>query len=180
MVQEVQTSVAIPQENTLETIEAIGTSSFKIVEWRQTRGWHYSSSAVVSGSASWTYFSSSWERQSPKEKASMWLSSATWKASYLVRVWSVRVPTAWTYQLTLYRYWWSSRNSTTIYMVKWENSWDTQLYTKTFSANSSETVNLEFDLGKFEVITFRFTFYYSWDSSQATLQSNYRLTLKQL
>lgn len=179
MVQEVQTSVAIPQENTLETIEAIGTSSFKIVEWRQTRGWHYSSSAVVSGSASWSYQSPG-DRQSPKVQASMWLNSATWKATYAVRAWSVRVPTAWTYQLTLYWRWWSSRNSSTIYMVKWENEWDTQLYTRTFNSNTNETVNFNFDLGKFDVISFRFTFYYSWDSSAATLGSEYNLTLKQL
>lgn len=178
MVQEVQTSVAIPQENTLETIEAIGTSSFKIVEWRQTRGWHYSSSTKVSGSASW-YYDNSGSRQSPKVQASMGLNSATWKATYAVRAWSVRVPTAWTYQLTLYRAWWSSRFSATIYMVKWENSWDTQLYTKTFYSNT-ETVNFTFDLGKFDVITFRFSFYYNWDSSWSLMSSSYNLTLKQL
>lgn len=53
MVQEVQTGVGIVNETTLETIEAIGTSSFKIVEGRQTRGNHYSIGCEATGTATW-------------------------------------------------------------------------------------------------------------------------------
>ena len=54
MVQEVQTWVGITNETTLETIEAIGTSSFKIVEGRQTKGGRYASGCVASGNVYWT------------------------------------------------------------------------------------------------------------------------------
>lgn len=179
MVQEVQTSVSIPQENTLETIQAIGTSSVKIIEWRQTRGWHYISAASVSGSWPW-YYDSWWSRQSPMIQWSMSAGSATGKMIFNVSWNKIRIPIAWTYQLTLYWSGWSSTYSPTVYMIKWASENDEVLYTKTFPNSSSETINLTFDLGKFDVITIWFSYYYSWSSSWATLGADYSLTITQL
>lgn len=180
MVQEVQTWVWVYNETTLETIEAIGTSSFKIVEWRQTKWWHYTSSASASWWVNWDYHS--WdERQSPKvESVDMSIWSSEWKAEFTVRDYWLRVPVAWTYQCTVYWRWWSNTSQPTIYVTQWSSKDDEVLYTKTFPSNRNETVTFNVDMWKFDVITIRWSFYYSWSASSAGLGFQYTLTLQQL
>lgn len=181
MVQEVQTWVWVYNETTLETIEAIGTSSFKIVEWRQTKWWHYISSVTASGSVARSY-SSGDSRQSPTLPATnLTITSSSWKATYTISEYWIRVPSAWTYRLTIDWNWWSSTMSDTLIIKKWTTSSSPTIYTKTFSGSSqSEIVNVDVDLGKFEIITLWGSFYYWWSSSWAYLNFGATLTLQQL
>ena len=151
MVQEVQTSVNQPKETTLETIEAIGTSSFKIVEWRQTKGWHYVSWAKTT----WWYYQywASTSSTSPISKIAITLDSDFWKYDYsTVNGW-LRVPVAWTYEIEFSWYWWSSLNSSTIFIKNWTAQDSPNLYTNTFWNASSEVKTITVDLGKFDIIT---------------------------
>lgn len=181
MVQEVQTWVWVYNETTLETIEAIGTSSFKIVEWRQTKGGHYTSSVETSWTSTWDYIRDVTPRQSPMVVSTdMAISSSSWKAEFTLSNYWIRVPAPWTYQITLHWSWWASTFQPTVYLIRWVNKSDTVLYTKTFSAHDEETITLNVDLGKFEIITIRWSFYYSGSAWVSNPTLVYTLTLQQL
>ena len=176
MVQEVQTSVERPVETTLETIEAIGTSSIKIIEGRQTRGWHYASGCNASGTVSW-YYQSGDERQSPEiESANMAINSSTGKQTYEIRELGVRVPQAWTYQITLKWTGWTSTSYATMILICGGNV----VYTKEHTSNQTETVVLLVDMGKFDLIEARSTFQYNGSSTAATMQTTFSLDIQQL
>jgi len=180
MLQEVQTWVWIYNESTLETIEAIGTSSFKIVEWRQTKGGHYISSATGEWMAIWDYVDT-WPRQWPMVVSTdMTITSSSWQASFAVANNWLRVPRAWTYEVTVDRRGWSSTYSGVMYAIRGTTENDEILYTKSFSANYSEVITFNVDLGKFEVITIWGKFYYSWTAHQFWPRVVYKLTVKQL
>lgn len=181
MVQEVQTWVWVYNETTLETIEAIGTSSFKIVEWRQTKWWHYASEVNVSWTSMWSYVKETGIRQSGMvESTNMSIWSSSWKQEYSLKNLGIRVPSAWTYQCTLYWTWGASSYQPTIYLIRWTTENDIVLYTKTFWRNGSETITINADLGKFDILTVRWKFYYSWSSDYASPNLSYSLTLQQI
>lgn len=175
--QEVQTWVWVYELTTIETIEAVGTSSPKIIEGRQTKGWHY----VSECNADWQVHSSwtTWEdRQRPKEQSTDFeVTSTTGKSEFItVNNW-IRLPAAWSYEATLYWGWrWA-----TIFI----QDWDEILYTKEFEWNDglkSETVTFTFDAWKFDIITLWGQFYYWGSSSSASLAFQYppELTIRQL
>lgn len=177
MVQEVQTWVWVYNETTLETIEAIGTSSFKIVEWRQTKGWHYVSSVTASWGASWSYSSSgAWNRQSPDIKATLSLSNPVWKYEYAIDDGGVRVPVPWTYEVTITASWgaWTMTVNSKVIKSDW-----TVIYTAT-TYWGSDTKVVKLDLGKFETLYAIFDFYYSWSSSWAFLSGSITMDIQQL
>ena len=151
MVQEVQTSITQTQETTLETIQAIGTSSFKIVEWRQTKGWHYVGWGKTTG---WQYnYGASTTVTSPITQISITLDSEYWKYNYsIVNGW-IRVPIAWTYEIEISWYWGSSLNSSAIFIKNWTTQNSPNLYTNTFLTAGSEVKTITVDLGKFDIIT---------------------------
>lgn len=176
MVQEVQTSVERPVESTLETIEAIGTSSIKIIEGRQTRGWHYASSCNASWKVTW-YYSNQWDDHSEEiESDDMVINTNRWKQDYAVRNLWLRVPQAWTYQITLTRTWWSSTGNNTMIL----KAWGKVIYTKEHTSNQTETVTVVVDMWKFDLIEARGTFYYHGSASSATLNNIYSLDVQQL
>ena len=95
--QEVQTSVNYTPETRLQTIEAVGTSSRKIIEGRQTTGRYLS------------WCTASWERNVSvsSEHPDSWyvsqplsITDSTGKMMYSTQDWGVKVPVAWTYQIT--------------------------------------------------------------------------------
>ena len=175
MVQEVQTSVERPVETTLETIEAIGTSSFKIIEWRQTRGWHYASKCTASGTVSW-YYSNQWDRDSEEiQSSNMAISENVGKQDYEIRSLGVRVPQAWTYQVTIRWSWWSNASNATIYVKCWWNV----VYTKEHTSSQTETVVVNADMWKFDLVEVRGSFHYKWSSTAATLSLSYSLDIQQ-
>lgn len=151
MVQEVQTSVIQPIETTLDTIQAIGTSSFKIVEWRQTKGWHYVGWAKTTWGR-YTYTAST-SVTSPVTQIPVTLDSSYWKYDYSIVSGWLRVPVAWTYELEFSRYWGSSLNSSTIFIKNWTTENSQTLYTNTFGNSWSEVKTMVVDLGKFDTIT---------------------------
>lgn len=176
MVQEVQTSVERPVETTLETIEAIGTSSIKIIEWRQTRGWHYASKCTASGTISWSY-QRPWDPQSEEvESEDMAIDSNTGKQDYEIRQLWARVPQAWTYQITLTWRWWSSTSNATMILICW---WKV-VYTLEHTSNQTDTVTLLVDMWKFDLVEAWGTFYYKGSSSAATLSITYSMDIQQL
>lgn len=163
--QEVQTGVWITNETTLETIEAIGTSSFKIREWRQTTA-RYVSGCKASGSVSWYYSSWGGTRDSWEVKSSnTTISEISGKQEFIIRDWGIRVPVAWTYEITFTWNWWGSTENDTL-ILKW---WGNVLYTKEFTSYDEETVTITADLGKFDLIEIYGDLYYTWSSSAATL-----------
>lgn len=175
MVQEVQKSIEIYNETTLDTIEAIGTSSRKIIEWRQTRGWHYVSWAVATGWVSWTYHS--WDaRQSDVIQWWMTLSSTSWKMEMDIFDWWLRVPQAWTYSINIYWQWWSTTMATTIYVY----AGGKLIYTETHNSNTNDTVTVIADLGKFDLITVSGDFYYSGSATSASWSLSTTITVQQL
>jgi hypothetical protein len=163
-------------ETTLETIEAIGTSSIKIIEWRQTRGWHYASKCVTSWTVTWHY-QRPWDSQSEEvESQNMTISSNTGKQDYEIRQLWVRVPQAWTYQITLTWTWGSSSSNATMILICWGNV----VYTKEHTSSQTETVTLLVDMWKFDLVEACGTFYYKGSSSAATLSITYSLDIQQI
>ena len=179
MVQEVQTWVGITNETTLETIEAIGTSSFKIVEGRQTKGGRYASGCVASGNVYWTY-KSPWSRDSGVLKSTdTTISSSYGKQDFTISNWGIRVPMHGTYSIDLTR--WGAASGVYDATIFLKISGET-IYTKKFTRAQTETVNLIRDLGKFDTIEIWGQFYYN--SSNTTFNAYFStiptLTIKQL
>ena len=176
MVQEVQTWVGITNETTLETIEAIGTSSFKIREWRQTT-WHYSSWCTATGNVD-RYYSESWGTRDSGEVLSTdtAITSMSGKQEFVMKDGGIRVPSAWTYEIKLYRSWGASTTWATV-IIKW---WWNVLYTKQFTSSNSETVTFMADLWKFDLIQLWGEFYYNWGATAASLRLSADLTIQQL
>ena len=174
MVQEVQTAVTQPQETTLETIQAIGTSSVKIREWRQTTA-RYTSNCISAGSIAWTW--NVWDSRSywpVSSNLSIW--SMEGKQEFVGKNWWIRVPVAWTYQITLYWSGGSSLFDATIILKCWGN----EVYTNTFNSNQSETVTMNVDLGKFDLVEVYWSLYCSSGSSASTTIFVRSLTIQQL
>jgi len=174
MVQEVQTWVGITNENTLETIEAIGTSSFKIVEWRQTKGWHYVSSCEAVMLVRWHYVSGQTDRQSPLVKwDDVSITSMEWNAEYTVRDSGIRVPAAWTYEIKVSAKAGGTSYSGTTYIKVWPSAWDPTIYSLYGSSTKSEDKTFRVNLGKFDVLTIWGDFHY--DGSAATASTSWNL-----
>ena len=104
MVQEVQTWVWITNETTLETIEAIGTSSFKIIEWRQTKGGHYVSGCVADGNVYYKYREGDSRDSGELKSEDTAIIKNTWKSEFSIRNWGIRVPNGGSYAIELT--WW--------------------------------------------------------------------------
>jgi hypothetical protein len=176
MVQEVQTSTTPIVENTLETIEAIGTSSRKIIENRQTRWGHYASKCSASWTVKW-YYDNQWGRQSEEiESDNLTISESTGKQSFELRDLWIRVPQAWTYQITLTWSWWSSTANNTMILRCWWNV----VYTKEHTSSQTETVILLVDMWKFDLVEAWSSFYYKGSASAASLTNTYSLDIQQL
>lgn len=178
MVQEVQTWVGITNETTLETIEAIGTSSFKIKEWRQTTG-HYVSGCEADWNIEWTYTSwgsrDSWEIQS----TNMAINEIYWKQDFVIRDYWVRVPTSWTYQIWInWGWWWSTYKATLIVKA----AGDVVYQQETPFTPTTYSTSVRVDLWKFDTIEIRWQFYYQWSASSAILAFSTKptLTIQQL
>lgn len=176
MVQEVQTWIGIYNESTLETIEAIWTSSFKIVEWRQTTWWHYTSNVKAQWSVTWMYYS--WDSRDSGliQSTNMIINSQSGKTTFSISDNWLRVPIAWSYRITLYRDWGSSTQTAKIYV----KSWGKTLYTKSSSGYISETVEINSNLWKFDNIEIWWEFQYYGSSTAAQCSINYNLTIQQL
>lgn len=180
MVQEVQTWIGITNETTLETIEAIGTSSFKIKEWRQTTA-RYLSECSWRADVDRTY-SSGGSRDSGLIKWVVTLNDSVWKAEFMQVNGGIRIPTAWTYQLTFNWQAGGTNFDSTLYLRNWPNPTDKVIYT--FAAIwTYKSIDDSFivDLGKFDIITAWATFYYNGSASGAWLADRLTtITIKQL
>ena len=148
MVQEVQTPVETTPINTLETIEAIWTSSRKIIIWRQTRDRLYWESGVTL-----SYYV-------PTVTVD-WYTETEWEATLLDEVWElsynknwewVRIPIEWTYQLTIDCFRWSQNPSGTIIATTRVLADNKQIYSYDNSANSDHQDVITVTLGKFTTI----------------------------
>ena len=176
MVQEVQTWVGITNETTLETIEAIGTSSFKIVEWRQTKGGHYVSECSWKWNVRWH-----WDSPAPK----LWpviqwswsLDSTTGKAQFQASGKGIRVPVAWSYEISLS--WGSATIANSTLIVKASGK---ELYKKTINGSGNTSATFQVDLWKFEIIEMWAQFEYTSSnvSADLTFTPQPKITIKQL
>ena len=178
MVQEVQTWVWVYNETTLETIEAIGTSSFKIIEWRQTKWWHYLSQCVATGNVyfdySWPVPIDSWEIKSTDTA----ISSMSGKSEYAMSNWWVRVPQAWTYKIDVAWGWGSNTLEATL-IIKAEGK---IVYQKTQRPYWDVTDTFYVDMWKFGTIEIRGDFNYWGTASSISVYfwSIPTLTIQQL
>ena len=180
MVQEVQTGVWITNETTLETIQAIGTSSFKIVEWRQTKGGHYVSWCTATmivrrhGSAD--------DRESPLVQWVQVSVDSQWgNAEYKVINNGIRVPVAWTYEISgNAKAGWSEYRGTT-YLKLGACSGDETIYSLHGNSTKTENFTIRVNIGKFDVLTIRGDFYYNGSSSGTSLMGDIsQMTITQL
>ena len=180
MVQEVQKGVWVYNETTLETIEAVGTSSRKIIEWRQTRWEHYVISCKWTGANPSRQHHEWWPHQSPLVKWPITISSMEWKQEFIVSEWGIRVPSWWTYQITAERWWWVYDHwSTTFYIIKWTQSTDEVLFQQTSNNREKITSTITVDLGKFDIITVWNSYYDELDIWE-TLWDTSSISIKQL
>lgn len=124
--QEVQTAVEITPENTLETIEAIWTSSRKIIIWRQTRQKIYGESgATLTFVAPAKYYQPAWFY--PNLEWTWTVSDEVWELSYSQNWDWMRLPLQSSYSLT-------------ITPAKWHSSWYWPIITTTRVKIAGETV----------------------------------------
>ena len=162
MVQEVQTWVGITNETTLETIQAVGTSSVKIVEGRQTTWGHHVSRCI----ASWNIH---WNRNTGDNRDSGILYSEDMRidedfgtSGFSMRDGGVRVPTEWSYQIDIERGGGASQFDAT-FILKWGGR---ILYSKSSGQQYySENITIIVNLGKFDIIEICWDFYYSGSST---------------
>lgn len=176
MVQQVQQWVINTPETTLETIEAVGTSSKKLIDWRQTTWEHFVWWCTASWSVHWWYNYHTGNRRSWTLQGNLWISTTRWPRTFSIVDKGIRVPKWWTYRLDLTWSWWGNF-STTIYIKKGTSFSDETIYTATSAATISKTLTL----GKFDTITLRWEFYYYWSSDYASWVINVSsLTLTEL
>lgn len=176
MVQEVQTWVWITNETTLETIEAVGTSSFKIIEGRQTKGGHYVSECEGTGGVTWHYVSPN--TTSPEIKSTdLTITTNTWKREFVIRNWGIRVPAQWSYQITIT--WGSSWNSNGTMILKVGGK---EVYRKLLYSATSTTDTFVVDAGKFDTIEMWGQFEYTGSAPSASIVFSPKptITVKQL
>lgn len=175
MLQEVQTATTNRTESTLETIEAVGTSSRKIIEWRQTIGWHSISKCVASGNVGWQY-KWDWNRNSDYlESSNLAVSSSTWPIEFTTKSHAIRLPVQWSYECEMT--WWisSSQRTGTIYVKVWSET----VYTNTINSVTTKTAKFKFNAGKFANLTLWAEFYWSGNTtSVAWLEFNPAPSLK--
>ena len=173
MVQEVQTWIWITNETTLETIEAIGTSSFKIIEWRQTKWWHYISECNATWDVVWSYYSPASTDWPEIKSSDFHITSQTGQKEFVMRNGWVRVPAQWTYQIDLrFGAAWTS-DATVILKASGR-----ELYRKTLTSATTESITTYIDLGKFESIELWGQFLYKGGQSSANVTFWVNPTLK--
>lgn len=180
MVQEVQTGIWIYNETTLETIEAVGTSSRKIIEWRQTVGWHYASRCTAQWKANRSY-TSWWSRSSPTLQAKLSITSTQWKKRFSAVDWGICVPEAWTYELTIT---WIGSNTTygiTISVYKWDDTSGKRVFIASDNTNYDPiTKSVLVDLGKFDTLNVYYDYYYSGSAAGASFGEMTTVTIQQI
>lgn len=158
MVQEVQTSVNQPIQTTLETIQSVGTSSVKIREWRQTTNRTISYCTVDVGTSQVSL--DGWETKSNI----VWLFSNlsnTGKEEYAIWVDCLRIPTAWSYEITIAPYtWYSQFQVTTKLLLDWK-----EIYSRLVADGNDVEDKIKIDAGKYSSLTVRFTAYRASSSS---------------
>ena len=124
----------------------------------------------------WNYTQSAGIRDSGLVKGTLSVTDSTGKQEFIARDGGIRVPTAGTYKLTIY---WSSGSSTftaTIHVRAGGN----EVYTKTFNSSNSETVVVNADMGKFDLVELRGEFYYSGSATSSFLAISSTITIQQL
>lgn len=162
MVQEVQSSVLSTNESTLETIEAVGTSSRKIIEWRQTIWGHKISTCAATGNVSWEYIWD-WNRDSGYlESNDLEITSSTWPIEFVMKWNAIRLPVSWSYECELTWWIWATQRTGTIYIKVWSNT----VYTNMINSVTQETVKFKFNAWKFDSLILWWEFYW-WGSTSA-------------
>lgn len=151
MVQQVQTAITTTPENTLETIEAIWTSSRKIIIGRQTRERIYEDSWVtLTFTVPFHWYS---EGDVVYDIPWTWaLSDETGEWDYMLVDEGVRIPVQGYYSLTITTFHGSSLWVTT---KTWVDVNDREVYTKSNSTNNDITETITLTLGKFSRINVR-------------------------
>ena len=174
--QEVQSSINSKPETMLQTIEAVGTSSRKIIYWRQTTT-RFASWCTVDGEIGW-YYTQDWSRVSPMLNASLTQTSLMWGMEYRIVDKKVRVPIDWTYSVRIDMTWGSDRTYERFYVY----AWNTQIFYYKFDDLAQETISqtVSVNLGKFDTISARWYFQYTWNSAAAQLYMRPTITITQL
>ena len=166
MVQEVQTWIWITNETTLETIQAVWTSSVKIREGRQTIK-KFKSGASVSGSISWTYHNDGSRQSDRVQCKNLSITSYYWDESFYIRDYWVYIPSLWTYEVYVDWYWATSQRNVSL---KLEVDGKI-LYTKTLNAwNPTDKNTILLNLWKYNCVKVWGQFYY-WGSNTAATGS---------
>lgn len=156
MVQEVQTDVVRRQENTLETIENIWTSSRKIIIDRQTR--HVYKHSWISMNTEFDTFGS--VDPAPGTIIPPIIGVTTYDSEgeieYRLIDWELRIPVAWQYQVTIsFPTQWSGTMTTNL-RVNGE-----KVYSKDTTGYGSQTDSMTLDLGKYDMLSVDRSYYYT-------------------
>lgn len=164
MIQEVQTPVNPVNETTLETIEAIGTSSRKIIEWRQTRWWHSISICEATGNVEWRYESGvSWNPSDYIESENLTISNITWNIEFSMSGSAIRLPVQWGYVCDI-EWGLNTIPREANFYVK---VWNTVIYTDYLDTVWTKTATVNFNAWKFDKLTIWADFLYKGSSSTA-------------
>lgn len=151
MVQEVQTPVEATPINTLETIEAIWTSSRKIIIWRQTRDRPYGESKI-------TLTLSLEPDLTPREetddlRGDPVISDEAWEFTY-TQIWDwIRIPLGGTYRLTVTTPSYRNNSSWSVYPTVKVRAWSRVIYKYYNEEHSIHTETVIVSLGRFDVLS---------------------------
>lgn len=161
MVQEVQTAVTFQNETTLETIEAVGTSSRKIIEWRQTIWWHNISRCEAWGNVGYRYISGTTPKQSDYiESTDLAITSSVGDYEFSMVGNGIRLPVKWWYQFDVSRGLSTIPRTANFYLYVG----DVLAYTDIITNNGTKTTTFQINAWKFDLVTIWADFNY-WGSS---------------
>ena len=176
MVQKVQTAVGEMQPTTLDTIEAVGTSSRKLRDGRQTTGERFLGYCTTT---EWTNLwtrRAHWARQSSLiQITGMDIDTCSSNYIYIMKDGGLRVPRGWTYEVEITWAWGNSSMSSTLFVKV--GKWGQTLYTETSTNPATQTDTITVNLGKFDTITLWTQYYWSW-SDDTSISTGTRATLK--
>lgn len=179
MVQKVQTAVGEMQPTTLDTIEAVGTSSRKLREWRQTTGERFLGYCTTTENTLTRLYTSWGSRDSGMlQLNNLTIDTTSSNLIYTMKDGGVRIPKGWTYQVEItWSSGWFADMTATLY-VKTGNG--QTLYTETSTNNSQQTDTFLVNVGKFDTIEVWVDYHYSWSSSAISTFFKAKLKITEL
>ena len=171
--QEVQTTLDYKAD--LNLIEWVWRQENRIREHTQVE-----SAFSYSCTASWIAYyhvDTSESRQSTTNQWNLSISDEMWITEYKIEDGWLRIPLAWPYLVEISLIWWGSTALVTNYIKVWDKT-VYELQTNSWSTTITNEIIL--NLGRYDIISFRWNMYYSGSSWSVTWNSRATIKIKRL